>query len=113
MARIVLFKGNLSAKESCQALSRHGCVPFANAEVFGLVRIGKKMEHRSFDFPVVFDIWARNKRELAKQQVLKCCPEGWEPDLYVSSQHSFFKKDEKNWASTTIRRWVPREGAVQ
>jgi hypothetical protein len=40
--------------------------------------------------------------ELAKEH----CPYGWTPDLYFNSQDSFFYKDKKRFARTTIRRWV-------
>ena len=72
-----------------------------------LRHIGKKMEHKSLVFELTQDAY-RNK-DMAKMMAADVCPEGWEPDLYFGSQESFFCKGRKNFARTTIRRWVEKE----
>ena len=88
-------------------------------EVRGLDRVGKRHEHKSFEFKVCEgdEIFKSNLKELAVKEVEKVCPEGWVPDTSFSSQGSFFHKDfnrkgkgvREQWARTTIRRWVEVE----
>jgi len=73
-------------------------------EVRGLEKVGKKHEHKTFEFKIADTIHDRN--ENAIKEIKKICPKGWEPDLYFSSQNSFFYKDGEYFARTTIRRWV-------
>lgn len=96
----------LNKEETCSALARHGYTP-CEIEVRNLERIGRKHEHKTFEFEIPTLKIPYNLREntiiaLAK----KHCPNGWIPDLYFSSQDSFFNKDGKSWARTTIRRWI-------
>ena len=76
----------------------------AMGEVQHLEKVGRKMEHRSFAFEI------GSKTVGGKKEALKAietaCPEGWEPDLGFNSQDTFFEKDGKDYARTTIRRWV-------
>jgi len=94
----------LSPKQLSQALGRLGYTE-CKIEVANLDIVGKKMEHEKFEFEVPKDPSWRNK-DLVRQTALRACPEGWKPDLSFSSQGSFFKKDGKDYARTTIRRWV-------
>lgn len=73
----------------------------------GLHQVGKKMEHKQFEFP--FDrrkIPFKELDEMASREAIRVCPEGWYPDLYFGSKNSFFTKDGTEWARTIIRRWV-------
>lgn len=94
----------LNQKQTCQALSRLGNTP-CEIRVQGLDRIGKKHECKIFEFELGNVEWLKEK-ESAIKKVKKLCPEGWVPDLYFSSQSSFFTKDGKKCARTFIRRWV-------
>ena len=98
----------LNQKQSCQALSRLGHTP-CKIEVYGLDKVGKKHENKTFEFEMPEKneyLYGDPQKALAVVTVKKVCPEGWEPDLYFSSQNSFFEKNGKPWARTTIRRWV-------
>ncbi len=75
------------------------------AEVSSLEKIGKKMEHKPFEFRMPIFIGA-NRGLTTRAQVKLVSPIGWEPDLYFSNRDSFFTKDGEEWARTTIRRWV-------
>lgn len=96
----------LTPKQLSMALSRQVYVP-CDINVVGLDRIGKKMEHKKFEFKMPPSDYS-TKKEIAKKEVLNVCPDGWEPDGYFGSQDSFFKKGEEReeWARTTIRRWI-------
>jgi hypothetical protein len=52
------------------------------------------------------------KEDLLHEIALRNCPEGWTPDKYYGSQSSFFKKDGKNYACVTIRKWVESEAVT-
>jgi hypothetical protein len=70
--------------------------------VIGLEKIGKRHQHKTFEFPIPV---GRNKIK-AREIVSSICPEGWVPDKEFNSQDSFFIKDGEYWARTIIRRWV-------
>lgn len=88
------------------AMNRLGCTDVKHAEVRGLEKIGKKMEMQNFEFPLPADITYETKHVKTVETVKECCPKGWVPDLSFSSRESFFTKDGKEYARTTIRRWV-------
>lgn len=64
--------------------------------------VGKRMEMKSFSF----EIANYHSEEEAREKVATVCPAGWEPDMGFGSRTSFFSKGDKNFAITTIRRWV-------
>ena len=108
-ASITFLELDLDAAQTCQALSRLGCTPVSACEVEGLDRVGKKMEHKKLEFEVPKGTrWTHRKD--SDQKLLKLMhkhmPEGWVSDAYFQSQDSFFERDGKEWAQTTIRRWV-------
>lgn len=88
------------------AMNRLSNCGVEKASVMHLDRVGKTMELKSFEFELPEGVdYTSNEEEIcriARQTV----PEGWTPDLYFRSQNSFFKKDKKHFARTTIRRWV-------
>lgn len=87
------------------AMGRLACAT-CEVEVGELSRIGKKMEVSKFTFPVP-DMEYGKRKETAAKLALTHCPEGWFPDLYFSSQDSFFRTlDGKEMARCTMRRWV-------
>ena len=77
-------------------------------EVSGLDKVGKKHENRDFSFELPEGTKFRDKTAAVKA-VMEACPKGWTPDISFSSQNSFYSADGKEWARTTIRRWVEIE----
>jgi len=71
----------------------------------GLDRVGKVMEHKPFEF-VIPKCDYHDRLHIAEKIAVRICPEGWVPDKYFGSKDSFFEKDGKQYARTTIRRWV-------
>lgn len=101
LARIQLTPEQLSAM-----LSRQSYVKCESCEVGNLDRIGKKHENKQFEFEITYtkaesDLELACKEALFQQEMF-----GWIPDNYYGSQGSFFKKDGKDWARVTIRRWI-------
>jgi len=76
------------------------------ATVYDLDRIGKTMQHKVFEFEI--------KRTDKQSDLELDCVEflfengmyEWLPDHYYNSQNTFFEKDGRKYARTTIRRWV-------
>ena len=77
--------------------------------MFGLDKVGKKMEYKSVEFKVMnhesYDtkLLKRRAREAAKEIY---GDSEWTPDLHFNSQDSFFTKDGEEWTRTIVRRWV-------
>lgn len=94
----------LTPEQICTALSRL-CRTECTIRVGNLERVGKKLliDHLIFPMP---EYSFNNKKEIASKEALRLCPEGWLPDNYFGSQNSFFVKDVKTYARTTIRKWV-------
>ncbi len=87
------------------AMNRMAHTEMVSATLFNLERIGKKLETRNFEFELP-DHRFDKRVEIARETVKKVIPDGWTPDMGFSSQGSFFTRDEKPYARTTIRRWV-------
>lgn len=105
-ASITFVRIELNPMQLSQALSRLSFIK-CDMEVVGIDRIGKKMEHKNFEFKLRdSDCFESNNKEVAAKKVFLACPEGWIPDAYFNSQNSIFWKDKETWARTTIRRWV-------
>jgi hypothetical protein len=69
--------------------------------VRGLDKVGKRLSMKQFEF----EIPVSGDEKGAINLVQKLCPEGYVPDLSFRSQGSFFTKDGKHYARTTLRRW--------
>lgn len=67
----------------------------------GIENIGKKLEMDTLTFEIPEDIMHSDLAKLA----IKSTPVGWYPDLHFNSQNSFFSKDGKYYARTTMRKW--------
>jgi|GEM_PF-1844841 len=80
-------------------------------EVRGLDKVGKKMEHDEIIFEMP-DHTYENKKMIAKEAGNKALKEqrtrdsGWVISDSFNSQGSFFRKDNKEYARASIRRWV-------
>jgi len=109
-AAIQFVSLRLNSKQTCQVMSRLAFTDVAKAEVYGLDRVGMRMEHKPFKFEVGLsdDVW-NNQRAIAKEKIKQVCPDGWEADTNFSFRDSFFSEGDVRWARTNIRRWVPIE----
>jgi hypothetical protein len=108
-ANVTFVELRLNPQQVCQVFSRLCYTSVESCEVFGLDKVGKKMENKKFEFVLPDDTVSYRDREIVKKIAEKICPEGWELDLYFDSQGSFFKRDGKQYARCTIRRWVEKE----
>ena len=97
---ITFAKARLNKEQTCQAMSRLARTQ-CDLQVTRLDRVGKQIEIKNFEV----EIELRDK-DHARDKVIASCPDGWEADLYLSSQNTFFESDGKQFVRTTIRRWV-------
>lgn len=105
-ASVMMIKLDLSSKQFTSAIGRLAHTEVRDCEVYGLDKIGKRQETDTLEFCLDVDKWVDKTKNQARKKVIENCPEGWEPDMNFGSQDSFFNKDGKEWARTTIRRWV-------
>ncbi len=105
-ANLTFCQVELTAEQMANALSGLAYCQ-AKVEVGGLDKVGLRMEHETLEFPLPEGTKYRNVKEVAVEQVKYFCPDGWEADLWFSSQGSFFRLNGQEFARTTIRRWVP------
>ncbi len=105
---ITFVRVELTTKQFTQALGRLAHTPCKSMEVRGLERVGTKMENKEFIFEVPEELpYERAERNKILIPILyKIIPESWIADMGFNSQNSFFMNKGKNFASTTIRRWV-------
>jgi hypothetical protein len=87
------------------AMNRMAHTEMVSATLFNLERIGKKLETRNFEFELPEHNY-NNRLEITRETVKKVVPDGWTPDMSFSSRESFFTRDKKEYARTTLRRWV-------
>ena len=72
-------------------------------------KIGKVRESRVLEFPMPEGTFYGDPRKAqAVKEGSRICPEGWEMSTYFSSQSSFFTKEGRDWARTSIMRWVEK-----
>jgi len=86
-------------------MNRLGNSNVVGATLCDIDKVGKTMEIGTFEFEVG-DKNTYREKEIARKLATQKCPDGWIPDLDFNSQNSFFNKDDKLWARTTIRRWA-------
>ena len=109
-ANTTIVSVTLNQEELCKILSRQGSVS-CECETGNLSRVGKTHENKSFEFelPEEIDRFSDKKGKLSlicKETLIAQNMEEWIPDNYYSSQNSFFKLGDKNFARVTIRRWI-------
>lgn len=107
-AGVTFVRAKLDREQTCKVMSRLAMTP-CKMQVVGLDKVGTKQEYQKFEFSLGMQIDLydyRKQTQLARSEVVKQCPQGWEPDLSFSSRDSFFTKGQELWARTTIRRWV-------
>lgn len=95
----------LNQEQTCQAMSRLAQTD-CRITVREIEKVGKKMEHQEFVFEIPKGNGQKNRKKEIEEKCLQDCPDGWKPDLYFNSHNSFFTKDGKKYARTTMRRWV-------
>lgn len=104
-ANTTFLKVKLTPEQLSAALSRQAYVD-CELEVAGLDRVGKKHEHKTFEFEIPNDLsGSKHEKELqilAQSQLT----DGWIAEGYFSSQSSFFKKDGVQYARCTVRRYI-------
>lgn len=95
----------LTAEQLCKAMGRQAHVE-CDIEVGVLERVGKIHENKDFEFQIN-ESFASSKFSKELQQIAQSeLTDGWIAETYFSSQNSFFKKDGKQFARVTIRRWI-------
>lgn len=103
---ITFVKWSMTHVNFCKALGKLAVVECKELEVFELDKLGKKQEHKKFEFELLGYTGFGDRIQVAKELVTKVCPKGWIPDLYFNRQSSFFAKDDEQWARCIIRRWI-------
>jgi hypothetical protein len=101
-SKITFLEVTLTNDELASMMSRLANTS-CDFEVKGLDKVGKQMEHRVFEFEY-FD----------KSNIEYTCETAmgndglvdWTSMHFYGSQNSFFTKDGKQMARTTIRRWI-------
>lgn len=100
-ARVKLTNDQLACMLS--RLHRTDC----QIEVDNLDLIDKQMEHKKFEFEINEQM--RTSKSALNQHCLKALisqnMSDWLPENFYGSKDSFFSKDGKHFARTTIRRW--------
>jgi hypothetical protein len=77
-------------------------------EIRGIENVGKRIERDTIEF-LMPEYEYKTKKETAAQEAQKFTPDGWHASEYYGAQSSFFFKDKKEWARTSITRWVEKE----
>lgn len=117
-SNITFAEIRLTDEQVVQMMSR---LSFTDCDisVFGLDKIGKKMESTSFEFELP-EGFKRNNGDndnvlnrVCWDALKKSAFSTWEPQLYFGSQNSFFSKDGKQYARTVVRRWIAVENYEQ
>ena len=101
----------MSAKEFTAALGRLSHSK-ATGTVRGLERVGKVHQCDTLEVALPFGDEYVDRKELvpvAVKAIKKVCPEGWIPSMYFGGQSSFFKRDGRQYARVTIRRYIDPE----
>lgn len=105
-ASVTFAKITLTPEQLSSALSRMAHTR-CNIEVNGLDKVGKTMINKKHEFDIHgIDIDYNKRSEILSEIIKETLPEGWVPDNYFGSQDTFFKKDGRDYARTTIRQWI-------
>ena len=105
---VTFLEMHLTNEQTCQMLSRLSRVEVEKATVRGLDLIGKKMESSDYEFEIpksIYECGNRDSKEL-KRIADSNLTDGWSALSYFGGKNSFFEKDGKFYARTTIRRWI-------
>jgi len=109
LAGVPFVKVRMNSNDFLACLGRLAHVP-VEIDVHNLAFIGKKLETKSWVFPMKegVELWSNDRNEVAEELAVRLCPKGWTPDLYFGSQDSFYydREEKRLYAKTTLRRWV-------
>ncbi len=108
-AGIRILELKMTPEDFTAALGRLAFCP-AEAVAWGLDKVGMVLEHDKIIFPL--DCEWDSQSDFARAQAVRICQldhPDWTPEMSFSSQDSFFNRDGRMWARTTIRRWVPKK----
>lgn len=112
---LIFFRGKLDPENVLRSLGRQAYVSFQEANVYSLENIGKRLVLGELVFEIPSGLQGKKYQnpEEAKEELerlaLAACPEGEKPDLYFGSKNSFFKKDGKDYARTTTRKYIEED----
>jgi hypothetical protein len=104
-ANTLFLRTEIPVKKFMAMMGRQSYVP-VQMEVMNLEKIGKKHEWKRHVVEMPNNVEYNERKALASKRVADTLPEGWESDDSFTSQDSFFQKDGKEYAQTTIRRYV-------
>lgn len=107
LSGIRFLEMSLTPIELSKILSRQACVE-VDAVVKRLDIVGKKHENKRFVFEITKELYYYSNRDNEKLKELadSLLTDGWMSDCYFNSQDSFYEKDGKFYARTTIRRYI-------
>lgn len=107
---ISFLRLELTPDQLSRTLSRQMYVEVDSAELVGVEKIGKKMQHDKFVFELIGEQADRQNRdkvyELAIEKLIEANMTEWIPDSYFGAKDSFYTQDGKTFARATIRRWI-------
>lgn len=93
----------LDSTQTLEALSRQSHT-YCNMKTYNLDKIGKKLNIAYLYCKLPTNVF--RDVEMAVQEVVNNCPEGWEPDLFFNSQDSFMNDSKGNrWCVSIIRKY--------
>ena len=104
-ANVRFLTVRLNPEQLSAALSRTMCID-CEIEVKGLEKIGKIHENKRFDFEIPKELASSKNGKKLSEIAQSLLANGWVADEYFSSQNSFFKKGDIQYASCTVRRWT-------
>jgi len=105
-AKVQFVEVEVSLANMMQAITGLGNVP-CEFVTRGLESVGKVREAKSLEFEIGCESWRMDK-DMAYAKAREACPVGWIASEYFGSKDSFFSRDGKNYARTTIVRWVAK-----
>jgi len=103
-SRVNFVTADLSYEDFTKALTGMNETP-CNLKIDCLRFVGKSKETKSFEFEIPgcdYDIGRDKTEEIG----LSKCPKNWVMNKYFNSKNSFFEKDGKQYARTSIYRYV-------
>ena len=106
-ARIKFIEVEIGLANMMQAITGLGNVS-CEFETRGLDCVGKVRESEPFIFEYKHEGNYNDKAKNAHISAIAQAPDGWTPSSYFGSKDSFFSKDGKDYARTTINRWVDK-----
>ena len=105
VANTTFCKITLTPQQLSDALSRLSSVD-CEINVVNLDRVGKKHEWMTYEFEIPENLASTTKEEELQKKAQSQLSDGWTASGYFSSQNTFFKKDGKQFARVTCRRYI-------